>query len=60
MLVNKKLAPEFEVIANDLKRYQWNVVKQLGNALAGKQHCLCTVREALKSLELMRKIMDCR
>ncbi len=54
----KVLVPEPESIANDMKRYQWNVINQLANALAGKDHCLCTGRQALRTLEAMHQILD--
>jgi len=54
----KILVPEAETISNDMKRYQWNVIDQLANVLAGKEHTLCTGRQGLRTLEAMHQIID--
>ena len=53
----KILQTEPEMIANGMDRYQYQVADQLDNALAGRQHALCTGREALATIEAMYKII---
>jgi hypothetical protein len=48
------------MIANGMDRYQYHVADQLANALAGRQHTLCTGREALATIEAMHKIIHQR
>lgn len=49
-----------ETIKSDMGHYQWNVINQLGSALAEKPHCLCTGRQALRTLEVMHQIISQR
>jgi predicted dehydrogenase len=49
-----------EIIPNGMNRYQWNVVSQLAEALAGNTHNLCTGRQALNTLEAMYQIINQR
>jgi predicted dehydrogenase len=53
----KILKAEPEIIANGMDRYQYHVADQLANALAGRQHALCTGREALATIEAMHQII---
>jgi predicted dehydrogenase len=56
----KILQAEPEIIANGMDRYQYQVADQLDNALAGRQHALCTGREALATIEAMHQIIHQR
>jgi predicted dehydrogenase len=49
-----------DLIANDMGRYQWNVVDQLANALENRPSYLCTGREALATLNAMHQILKLR
>ena len=49
-----------ELIANGMDRYQWHVVGQLANAIAGKPHTLSTGRQSLATLEAMHQIIKQR
>ena len=53
----KILQAEPEMIANGMNRYQYHVADQLANALAGRQHTLCSGREALATIEAMHQII---
>jgi len=56
----KILQAEPEIIANGMGRSQYHVAEQLANAFAGRQHTLCTGREALATIEAMHKIIHQR
>ena len=47
-----------EIIANSMDRYQWHVVDQLADSLAGKSHTLCTGHQAMATLEAMYQIIN--
>ena len=54
------LQNEPEMVTNDMNHYQWNVVDQLADALADKQHTLSTGRQSLATLEAMHQIINQR
>jgi predicted dehydrogenase len=51
-------APDF--LGDDMSRYQWHVVDQIGNILAGNSSTLCTGDQALATLQAMKKIVRMR
>ena len=54
------LQNETEIITNDMKHYQWNVVDQIADALADKPITLSTGRQSLVTLEAMYQIINQR
>jgi predicted dehydrogenase len=54
------LSAQAERIPSGMDRYQWHVAEELAGALAGRDHHLCSAREALSTLEQMQHILDKR
>ena len=56
----KRLSITPDHLGDDLSRYQWHVVDQISNILAGSASTLCTGAEGLDTLESMFKIIKMR
>ena len=52
------LNQEIEIIENDMKNYQYNVVEQISNFLRNKPSFLCTGIDALRTLESVTDLKD--
>lgn len=53
-----RLAPEVENIDNDMDRYQLQVYEQLSRFMTGRQHELCSGREALATLKVISAMAE--
>lgn len=56
----RQLAPAAETIENDMRRYQYRVTEQLGLALAGAAHTLCTGHMGVTYVRLLERLIDAR
>ena len=52
------LDQKIEIIENDMKNYQYNVLEQISNFLRNKQSYLCTGIDALRTLENVTNLKD--
>jgi predicted dehydrogenase len=52
------LSVDTEMIASGMDRYQWHVAEQLAAALKGSKAYLCEGKEALKTLESLKTIIE--
>jgi predicted dehydrogenase len=53
----RRLAPQPEIIGNDMNRYQYHVTEQLGRMLRGASCTLCTGAEAAATAEWLDRVL---